>query len=166
MEVVYMKQHYVILLILSILLCSSGCRQAQEESRSIPEKKPVQEQVQGKSLKMLEKKTETQSQNPMKLDSEDAKLTIVAGSENMLGIKLENKVPIRGVQFTLMGPKIKEIRTTARTIEYFTKFNEATGKVILVSMAGNKIDPGKGSILEVVCNNGDDASLSAVTIVR
>ena len=166
LEVFSMKHFCIILLFLCILPSSPGCRQAQEEPGAIPEKNPVQEQVRKKPLKIPETTAETKPQNPMKLDSEDAKLKIVAGAENVLGVELENKVPIRGVQFTLMGAKITEISTTERTKGYFAKFNEATGKVILVSMSGDKIEPGTGPIAEIVCNKGADASLSEITIVR
>ena len=156
-----MKHFSIIFLFLCILLSSPGCRQAQEEPGAIPEKNLVQEQVQKKPVKMPEKTAETKPQNPMKLDSGDAEIKIIAGGENLLGIELQNKVP-----FTLMGAKITEIRTTARTKGYFAKFNEATGKVILVSMSGDKIEPGTGPIAEIVCNKGADASLSEITIVR
>ena len=161
-----MKHFSIIFLFLCIFLSSPGCRQAQEEPGATPEKNSVQEQVQKKPVKIPEKTAETKPQNPMELDSGDAEIKIIASGENLLGIELQNKVPIRGVQFILMEAKITEIRTTARTKGYFAKFNEATGKVILVSMSGDKIEPGTGPIAEIVCNKGADASLSEITIVR
>ena len=100
----------------------------------------------------------------MKLESKDAKLKIVAGEGNVLGLELENTVPIRGVQCALKGAKISEIRTTERTKGYLTKFNEATGIIILVDMSGKKIPPGKGPIAEVVCDNPRSASLSDIKL--
>jgi hypothetical protein len=104
------------------------------------------------------------SQNPMQLESKDAKLKIVAGEGSVIGLDLENTVPIRGVQCALNGAKISEIRTTERTKGYLTKFNEATGIIILVDMSGKKIPPGKGPIAEVVCDNARSASLSEIKL--
>ena len=159
-----MKQHGVILLLLSIFLCGPGCKQAQEEPGSVQEKSPVQEQTQKKPVPMPEKESGNKTQNPMKLESKDAKLKIVAGEGNVLGLELENTVPIRGVQCALKGAKISEIRTTERTKGYLTKFNEATGIIILVDMSGKKIPPGKGPIAEVVCDNPRSASLSDIKL--
>ena len=82
----------------------------------------------------------------------------------MIGLELENTVPIRGVQCVLKGAKISEIRTTERTKGYLTKFNEATGILILVDMSGKKIPPGTGPIAEVVCDNPSSASLSDIKL--
>ena len=161
-----MKQHCVILFLLSFILCGPGCRQAQEERGSVEKKSAVQEQDKQKSVQMPEKKTEAKPQNSMKLDSEDAKLKIVPGGENIVGIELENKVPIRGVQFLLKDVKITEIRTTARTKGYLAKFNEATGIIILVDMSGKKIPPGTGPIAEVVCDKAGSARLLDIKLAR
>ena len=161
-----MKQHCVILLLLSVFLCGPGCRQAQEEPGPIEEKSAAQEQGKQKSVQIPEKKTETTPQNSMKLDSEDAKLKIVPGGENVVGVELENKVPIRGVQFSLKDVKITEIRTTARTEGYLAKFNEATGIIILVDISGKKIPPGAGPIAEIVCDKSGSARLSEIKLAR
>ena len=161
-----MRQLYVTLLLLSIILCGTGCKQAQEKSVAREEKSAVQEQIQEKAEAKPAKKAETKPQNPVKLASEDAKLKIVAGAENVLGIELENKVPIRGVQFALQGVKITELRTTERTKGYISKFNEATGIIILVDMSGKTIPPGTGLIAEVVCDKGGSAQLSEIKLAR
>jgi hypothetical protein len=159
-----MKQYGIILLLLSIFLCDLGCKQAQEEPGSQQEKIPVQEQPQKKSVPIPEKKAGNKAQNPMKLESKDAKLKIVPGEGNVLGLELKNAVPIRGVQCVLKGAKISEIRTTDRTKGYLTKFNEATGILILVDMSGKKISAGTGPIAEVVCDNPGSASLSDIKL--
>ena len=161
-----MKQHCVILLLLNVILCGPGCRQAQEEPASPQEKSTAQEQGKQKSVQMPEKKAEAKPQNSMKLDSEDAKLKIVPGGENVVGVELENKVPIRGVQFSLKDVKITDIRTTPRTEGYLAKFNEATGIIILVDMSGKKIPPGAGPIAEIVCDKAGSARLSEIKLAR
>ena len=161
-----MKQHCVILLLLSVILCGPGCKQAQEEPASAEEKSAAQEQGKKESVQIPEKKAEAKPQNSMKLDSEDAKLKIVPGGENIVGIELENKVPIRGVQFLLKDVKITDIRTTARTEGYLAKFNEATGIIILVDMSGKKIPPGTGPIAEVVCDKAGSARLLDIKLAR
>ena len=161
-----MKQHCVILLLLSVILCGPGCRKAQEEPASAQEKSAVQEEGTQKTLQMPEKKVEAKPQNPMQLDSGDAKLKIVPGGENVVGVELENKVPIRGVQFLLKDVKITEIRTTARTEGYLAKFNEATGIIILVDMSGKKIPPGTGPIAEVICDKAGSARLLDIKLAR
>lgn len=98
--------------------------------------------------------------------SEDAILKLVEVSGNILGIDLTNNVPVRGVQFTLEGVKITEIRTTSRTEGFLASFNEDNGKVILASLSGGEIPTGKGLIAEILCDNGGSASLSEIKIVK
>lgn len=161
-----MKRNYVILLLVSVFLCGPGCRQAQEAPGSVEEKSVAQEQDKQKSVQIPEKKAETTPQNSMKLDSEDAQLKIVPGGENVVGVELENKVPIRGVQFSLKDVKITEIRTTARTEGYLAKFNEATGIIILVDISGKKIPPGTGPIAEIICDKSSSARLAEIKLAR
>ncbi len=161
-----MKHHCVILLLLSVILCGPGCRQAQEEPGSVAEKSAVQEQDKQKTVQMPEKRAEAKPKNSMKLDSEDAKLKIVSGGKTVVGIELENRVPIRGVQFLLEGVKITDIRTTARTVGYLAKFNEAPGIIIRVDMSGKKIPPGTGPIAEIVCDKAGSARLSDIKLAR
>ena len=97
---------------------------------------------------------------------EDASLKLVEVSGNILGIDLTNNVPVKGVQFTLEGVKITEIRTTSRTEAFSPNFNEENGKVIMISLSGDEIPPGKGLIAEISHDNGGSASLSEITIVK
>ena len=105
-------------------------------------------------------------QNPPEEPSEDATLTIVEVSGNILGIDLTNDVPVKGVQFTLEGPKITEVRTTSRTEGFAPSFNEENGRVILLSLSGGEITMGKGLIAEILCDNGGSASLSEIMIAK
>jgi len=98
--------------------------------------------------------------------SEDAILKLVEVSGNILGIDLTNAVPVKGVQFTLEGPKITEVRTTSRTEGFSPSFNEENGRVILVSLSGGEITTGKGLIAEILCDNGGSASLSEIKIAK
>ena len=161
-----MQQHGLILILLSIFIFGPGCKQAQQEQASPQDKNPVQEQSQKKYVPMPEKEAGNKTQNPLQLESKDAKLKIVAGEGNVIDLELESTVPIRGVQCALKGTKISEIRTTERTKGYLTKFNEATGILILVDMSGKKIPPGTGPIAEIVCDNPSSASLSDIKLAR
>ena len=99
--------------------------------------------------------------------SEDAILKLVEVSGNILGIDLTNDVPVRGVQFTLEGPEITDVLTTSRTEGFFAQFNKENGKVIMLSLVGDSINPGMGPIAEIVCDHTDSAaSLSGVKIVE
>ena len=110
--------------------------------------------------------SELSCQNPPNEPGEDATLKIVEVSGNILGIDLTNDVPVRGVQFTLEGPKITDVRTTSRTEGFSPSFNEENGRVILVSLSGGEIATGKGLIAEILCDNGGSASLSEIKIVK
>jgi len=87
-------------------------------------------------------------------------------SKDSLKVELINETPVRAVQFDLTGVKISQIRATDRARGFLVKFNEQNGKVILLSTAGDEIAPGKGAVLEVVCDKPDAASLSGVKIVE
>ena len=92
-------------------------------------------------------------------------LGVKPGAKDFLKVELINETPVRAVQFDLNGVKITQVRTTDRTRGFLAKFNEQNGKVILLSTAGEEIAPGKGAVLEVVCDKPDAASLSGVKIV-
>jgi hypothetical protein len=92
-------------------------------------------------------------------------LGVKPGAKDSVKVELINEIPVRAVQFDLTGVKISQVRTTDRTWGFLAKFNEQNGKVILLSTAGDKIAPGKGAVLEVVCDKPDAASLSGVKIV-
>ena len=106
------------------------------------------------------------SQTPTIEKSGESNLKIVASSDNVVGVDLTNQVPVKGVQFTIEGVKVHEVRTTSRAEGFLAEFNEKNGKVILLSLSGNKIDQGTGLILEIVCDGADSARLSGVTIVK
>ena len=92
-------------------------------------------------------------------------LTVAAASKDFATIKLQNEIPVMGIQFTLTGVKITEIRTTDRTKGFLAKFNEQNGKVIILSTAGDKVAPGNGVVAEIVCDKPGSAVLSEVKIV-
>ncbi len=91
-----------------------------------------------------------------------ALLDIKAGSGNTLNVDLTNSVPVRGLQFTLSGVKITEVRTTKRAAGFLAKFNEKNGAVVLISTAEERIAPGKGPIAEVICDKPGSAQLSGI----
>jgi hypothetical protein len=152
-----MKYFYFILAFLSLFLNCLSCKQVKEEPiPRIPKNivENVEEQPQGEAV------------NRMRVADKDAKLTLATISETVIGINLENKIPIRGVQFTIKGTKITDVRTTTRTKGYLSKFNEASGMVMLVDLSGGQIEVGKGSIAEVVCDKSDSAILSDVKLAK
>lgn len=97
---------------------------------------------------------------------EETPLTIAPGPENSLQVELSNDTEVRGVQFTLSGVKITEVRPTGRTKGFLAKFNEKTGVVLMASISGNNIPAGKGSIAVIICDNPKGAALSGVTVVE
>jgi len=112
----------------------------------------------------MEEKVEKKPQTSRMVDSEEANLKIVDGTGNTVGIDLTNNVSVRGVQFTLEGVKMTEVRTTSRTAGFLADFNKESGIVILVSTSGNEIAPGRGLIAEIICDKGGSASLSGIKI--
>jgi hypothetical protein len=97
---------------------------------------------------------------------QDAVLKLVAVTENMFGIDLKNTVPVRGVQFTLEGVTITEVRTTNRSEGFFASFNKENGKVIMASLSGDEIPPGEGLMAEIVGDKSGSARLSGVKIAQ
>ena len=95
---------------------------------------------------------------------QDAILNLVEVRENMFGIDLKNTVSVRGMQFTLEGVTITEVRTTNRSEGFFASFNKENGKVIMASLSGDEIPPGKGLIAEIVCDTSGSARLTEVKI--
>lgn len=130
----------------------------------------AQDQSETKTIEKSEKKVDKPARKkPAMIEaagSEDATLKIVGVSDNMLGIELINSVPIRGMQFTLEGALMNEIRATARSKGFLVDFNKEAGKVVILSTSDIKIDPGSGLIAEVACDTIDAASLSGVKIVK
>ena len=144
-----MEKFYLILLILCLFLSGPGCKKSQDAAKT-----------------EAGKKVEKASQAPAIEKDEESTLKIVASSDNVVGVDLTNKVPVKGVQFTIEGVKVNEVRTTSRTEGFLAEFNEINGKVILLSLSGNMIEQGTGPILEIICDKGDSARLSGVTIVK
>ena len=103
-----------------------------------------------------------QSEKPGK----DATLQVVAISKSMFGVDLTNNVPVQGIQFTLRGVTIAEVKTTSRSEKFFASFNSENGIVILASLSADKIPPGKGLIAEIVSTGSGSASLSEIKIVK
>ena len=97
--------------------------------------------------------------------AEDPSLSVVAGTKDRAAVELKNETPVKAVQFTLTGVKISSVHTTDRTKGFLSKFNEQNGRVILLSTSGDEIDPGKGPVMEVVCDKPGSAVLSGVKIV-
>ena len=106
---------------------------------------------------------EQQGQEPVE-PRQDAILNLVEVTENMFGIDLKNTVSIRGVQFTVEGVTISEVRTTNRSEGFFASFNKENGKVIMASLSGDELPPGKGLIAEVVCGKSGAARLAEIKI--
>ncbi len=142
-----MQKLCLISLILCLFLGSPSCKKSQEEPRT-----------------KVERKMEKKAQDTMEVDSKDATLKIVAGSGNVLGIDLTNNVPIRGVQFTIEGVKMTDVRTTSRTAGFLAEFNKEAGIVIMLSTSGGKIAPGTGLIAEIISDKGGSANLSGIKI--
>lgn len=144
-----MRRCCLILLILCLFLSGPGCKTSKEGAEST-----------------TGEKIEKASKTPNVAKDEESTLKIVAGSDNAVGVDLTNKVPVKGVQFTIEGVKVNDVRTTSRTEGFLAEFNKENGKVILLSISGNKIDQGTGPILEIVCDKADSASLSGIKIVK
>jgi hypothetical protein len=144
-----MEKFYLISLILCLFLSGLSCKNSQEAAKT-----------------EAGKKVEKASQAPAVEKDEESTLKIVAGSGNTVGVDLTNKVPVKGVQFTIEGVKVTEVRTTSRAEGFLAEFNEKNGRVILLSFSGNKIDQGTGPIAEIICDEGASARLSGIKIVK
>ena len=103
---------------------------------------------------------------PEKVEPEKkATLTLKPDEKNTFGIELKNSIPVRGIQFTVSGLKMTEVRTASRTAGFLAKFNEETGIVILVSTAADEIAPGKGPVLKILGEKVPDAEVSLSKIM-
>ena len=96
-----------------------------------------------------------------------ATLTLVPRAGGGSNINLINMTPVRGIQFTVKGVKLTEVRTTPRTKGFFSKFNEQNGIVIIASFSPDEIAPGEGIIAEIIYTKvkGAEASLSDIKMV-
>ena len=135
----------------------SGCNPLQDQSKT----KPVEESGEKADKAVRKKQILVEAAG-----SEDATLKIVPVSETTLGLELTNSVPIGGMQFTLQGADISEIRTTARSKDFLADFNKEAGKVVILSASGDKIAAGSGLIAELVCDTIDSAILSEIKLVK
>ena len=142
-----MKKLCLITLLLCLFLSGPSCKKSQDEPRA-----------------KIEEKIEKKPQASRELKSKDATLKIVGGSGNTVGIDLTNSVSVRGVQFTIEGVKVTEVRTTSRTAGFLAEFNENSGIVILISISGKEIAPGTGLIANIMCDRGGSATLSEIKI--
>ena len=153
-----MRQLCILVLIMACSLTFTNCKKAQEKAAP---------QVVEKSVDTpQEEEPEPIYVNRMKVDSKDAQLKLAAGSENVHSIILKNSIPIRGTQFTLEGTQIISVRTTERTVGYRANFNAKSGGIILVHTSGGKIEPGEGSIAEIVCQKGGLPRLSEIKLAK
>ncbi len=86
--------------------------------------------------------------------------TCLPGSQSV-EVFLENEVPVRGLQFTILDEygylTIEEIQTTSRTEGFSPQFNPENGMVVLISMLGGEISPGTGSMLTIEFTVSEDA---------
>ena len=144
-----MKKLCLISLTLCLILGGPSCKKTKEEQKTT-----------------TKEKVEKKAKDSMVAESKDATLKIVEGSGNTVGIDLTNNVHVRGVQFTIEGAKITEVRPTSRIKGFLAEFNKESGIVIIVSMSGNTIAPGTGLIAEVIYNKGGSASLSGIKIAK
>jgi hypothetical protein len=145
------KRVYILLVVLVVFPLSFGAWsvvQAGEAALKAPKEKAVPEDV--------AKKAEPEKK---------ATLTLKPGEKNTFGIDLKNSIPVRGIQFTLSGLKMTEVRTATRTAGFLAKFNEETGIVILVSTAADEIAPGKGPVLKILGEKVPDAEVSLSKIM-
>ncbi len=148
-EVIEMKKFYIIPLMLCFFLVAPSCKKAQEEQKTT-----------------VKEKVEKKAQDSRMAESKDATLKIVECSGDTIGIELMNNIPVGGVQFTIEGVKMTEIRTTSRTTGFLADFNKESGIVIIVSTSGDKIAPGTGLIAEIVSDKGGSANLSGIKIAK
>ena len=104
-----------------------------------------------------------------KAEAKKATLEVGSVTGNTALIELTNTVPVRGVQFTVSGVTLTEVRTTKRSAGFLAKFNEANGIVIMVSLSKDEMPAGKGPIAEIVYQKapppGSAIGLSAIKIV-
>ena len=151
----------LIVIVLYLMLDISGCKQSQEQAKPKPEVK-----TESKVEKKTEQKVRKKVQMPQLANSEDATIKIEDVSENVVAINLTNKVPIRGVQFTIEGVQMEKGTPTSRTKGFTTDFNNESGRVVILSTTDNRIASGTGNIFEIVCSKVESAKLSGIKIIK
>lgn len=83
---------------------------------------------------------------------------------NLAYVSLINNCEIRGIEFTLKPCKPRSVYPINRASGFFADYDQETGQVILISLSGDKIQPGIGRILEIVLD--DDYSFCVLTDVK
>jgi hypothetical protein len=64
------------------------------------------------------------------------------------------------------GVEIIDVLTTSRSEDFIASFNGENGKVLMVSLAGDRIAPGEGLIAEIVFDGSGLARLSEIAIAE
>jgi len=148
----------VVLVVFSLVLGAWSVVQAGEAPAKAPKEKAAPEKAEPalKEKAVPEKKAEPEKK---------ATLTLKPDEKNTFGVELKNSIPVRGIQFTVSGLKMTEVRTASRTAGLLAKFNEETGIVILVSTAADEIAPGKGPVLKILGEKVEDAEVSLSKIM-
>lgn len=149
------------LLFITLVLLLSGCSKSQDDAR-----KGNQDQLKEKTPSATaSQETKEKGKPPTAATEGEATLTLAPLSENTFGVDLNNKAPVRLVQFTLNGITDAQVRTTSRTQGFVAKFTKDNAKVTILSPTGTAIPPGSGFIVEMSCDAGT-ATLSEVKIAK
>jgi len=149
------------LIILCLAFLAPGCKKSQDEPTKGKEEKSTEKTVQDATKQESKKKV----QLPTAVAGEEAILTLVTISQNAFGVELKNTVPVRLIQFTVNGIEEAQVRPTARTEGFLTKFIKENRKVTILSPSGNTIAPGSGFIVELGCDAAT-ATLSEIKIAK
>jgi arylsulfatase A-like enzyme len=139
-----------------------GYLQTQEETSL----KKSHRQLIAESGKKIEEAAEKSSQRTRIVESEIATIELVDKSDNSIGINLISNIPVQGVQFTIEGVKVNEVRTISRASGLVASFNKESGIIILMASSGKNIAPGKGLIAEITCDKVGSVNLSAIKIMK
>ena len=160
-----MKRMYILLVVLVVFPLGLGVRPVVQAGEA-PVKAPKEKAVPEAAAKKAEPAPKEKAVPEKKAEPEKkATLTLKPGEKNTFGVDLKNSIPVRGIQFTLSGLKMTEVRTASRTAGFLAKFNEETGIVILVSTAADEIAPGKGPVLKILGEKVPDAEVSLSKIM-
>ena len=157
-----MNRVYLLLFVLVVVSLSLAVPPAEGAEKSPATAAPIEKAAPQAAVKSpVEKAVPQEREAPEK----KATLTLKPGEKNTFEIDLQNSVPVRGIQFTVIGLKMTEVRTTSRTAGFLAKFNEETGIVILVSTAADEIAPGTGPVLEILGEKVPDTEVSLSKIM-
>jgi len=114
------------LIILCLFFLAPGCTKSRDESMKGKEEKSTE--------KTLHNATQRESKEKLQLPTaaadEEASLTLVTVSQNTFGVELKNSAPVRLVQFSVNGIEDAQVRSTARTEGFLTKFTKDNKKPI------------------------------------